>query len=167
MTVARIRPTLGAFFVRGVLERAVGLTPVSRAVGSSEVEALRVDGQVSGQRDRQSEPFSQSMLGLCSRSQSSPMITSSSPMSVTMNTTVSVCSPTSMSRTATSVMVPSRFSDPSMLYRGIGFASFLVVTLFCSTNRRWRNFVVAPESSIATTSLLRCLPRNRMGMWKC
>ena len=66
--------------------------------------------------------------------------------------------------TATSVIVPSRFSVPSMLYRGIGLANFLVVTWFFSTNRVCKNLVVAPLSTMATTSLCRCLPINRTGI---
>ena len=128
ITAARILPTVLAFLTRRGLWRAVSRTSVSRALVSTGLDALWSAGHVSGHRDRRSEPRSQSTSGLCSRSQSRPMITSSSPMSVTTNTTFSRWSPIAMSNTATSLIVPSRFSVPSMLYRGIGRANFLVAT---------------------------------------
>ena len=88
---------------------------------------------------------------------------SSMPMSVTVNTTFSRCAPISSSKMATSVIVSSRFRVPSMLYSGIGVANFRVTTRFSLTNRLLRKIVVAPLSTMATTSFRCCLPISCTG----
>ena len=69
-----------------------------------------------------------------------------------------------MCRTATSEMLPALLSDPSMLYKGMGYFNFWVRTLFSRTKRRFMNLVVAPLSTIAVISFCLFLPRSKTGM---
>ena len=74
-------------------------------------------------------PDCQLTSGLCSRSQVRPRMMSWLPRPVTANVACSVWSRYHSIVSHTSDMLPASFSVPSMLYTGIGWLSFFVVSL--------------------------------------
>ena len=76
ITAARILPTILAFLAHRGPWHTISCTSISCALVSTGLDAFWLAGHISGHLDRHSEPRSQSTSGLCSCSQSRPMITS-------------------------------------------------------------------------------------------